>query len=197
MRHLIILFGLNFILVNCGNKRDIEKEFRTKNSDRCNLTLTPSYYKADSLLLSKVFGTYVTSKERPFNAHAYNETTLVFIDTIIYSQDMKHCAVLAIEKCFSKTDNSWAFDGGVHFVSRDDSDSLNRFKIYSNHFARHINSENYAKMSDILRANNFAGLSYEAHVKGEIGFNLDDCRFWTSDHFVNKIKTSYFVDLSE
>ncbi len=197
MRHLITLLGLNLILVNCGNKRDIEKEFKTKNEHRCNLTISAFDYKADSLLLSKVFETYVNSKEDPFNIPVYNETTLVFIDTIIYSQDMKHCAVLAIEKCFSKADNSWTFDGGVHFVSRDNADNLNRFKIYSNHFARHINSENYKKMSDILRTNNFAGLSYEAHIKGENGFNLDDCRFWTSEHFVNKIKTSEFVDLSD
>jgi hypothetical protein len=66
------------------------------------LAIKPFDYSADSPLLSKTFSEYVRAKMGPFNAPAYHEKTVVFIDTIIFSSDLRYCAVWAIEKCLMK-----------------------------------------------------------------------------------------------
>ena len=156
-----------------------------------------SDYLKDSLSFVKKFQSYIEAKKSPYSAPAYNEKTVVYVDTVLYSSDCQKAAIFVIAKCFSETSHEWSYNGVVHFAGKV-QDKLNKeldWKIYANHGARHILAETYKKMSDILRMRNFVYRSYEAHKKKITGYNIDDCRFWTSSAFTERTQSQGFVEI--
>lgn len=190
---MIITCALAVQLLGCNKDEKVREKFKTQSKFRCQIAIDQNQYKLDSILFAKKIANLIKDKESPYNAPAFNENTIVNIDTILYDSQKQHCAILVVLKIYEPITKVWVYDGLVHFAESDSNrrDSLN-WDIYAYHGAIHINSETYEKMSDILRFHNLAGRSYSGYLNNRQDFNLDDCRFWDSLHFKDTIQKEGF-----
>ncbi len=197
-RTSLIVFYISCLFSSCDRAESLNKRFATRNEHRCALKVSDYLYTNDTLSLIRELKEYVLEKKSPYNAPAYNEKNVIVIDTVLYNSERNNAAVLLVIKCSDeKSSEDWSYDGIVHFARRtDEGPQKGRWKIYNSHGALHVRAENYLKMTDILRQDNFVLRSYEADRDGRVGYNLDDCRFWNSDEFISNIQAKGVVDLN-
>jgi len=197
MKYFILFLLFAVISYSCNSDSRIKNKFSTNSEFICKYFVSKADYLDDSLYFINKLQHYIQRKESPYNAPAYNEKTIVYIDTIIYNSDKNQAAVFVIMKCYGETSKEWSYDGVTHFAGqvKDSLGNNEGWEIYANHGVRHILAETYDKMSETLRVQNFVYRRYEAHEKNPEGYNVDDCRFWKSDSFINEIQAEGFVKL--
>lgn len=200
MKSVVILI-LMFSLIGC-NQIGKWSNNETKKEFKYNRSISHYNYSVDSIKLTTVFHQMVEGKIIPYHGKKYDDSTKIYIDTIIYSPDNLYAALFVIMRCYngSMTDSyrmnkdGYHFNGTVHFVkkihniSADDS-----WKISTHHGVKYFLSENYNKIHSILRNENFNGRNGIATWDVKILYNLDDVRFWRSEEF-NFYKNDEFVD---
>jgi len=190
-----LMIAMSLLLCSCNNDAAIREKFKTPEEYRCSAASNRDLYSIDSIFFTHEVQRLIDDKEDPYQGSAYNESTQIYIDTILFDDDRKYCALFTILKCYDELyAKRWAYDGVVHFAHANEADDSLRWSLFAYHGAIHVNAENYAKISDILRFHNLAGRSYEGYLKKTASFNLDDCRFWRSTEFTDTIQSQGFYE---
>ena len=146
---LLSFFGI--LLISCNRDVSLKENFGTKKEFKCVENTKRNVYKNDSISFGLVFKRLIRQKENPFNAPIYNKSTIIYIDTILYSPDNRYAAI--IEKCLSEITKKWSYDGGVHFARRTNALTADRavWGVYESYGARHILAGTLKEMSEIIR----------------------------------------------
>ena len=174
-------------MISCSSKTSTPKEFENV------VSVSDSTYSQDSLYFATQITSLIEKKESAFYPKTYNHlTSEVFIDSIVYSPDLKKAAFFVIIKNSNKellvTDNPEGshFDAKTFLAERNDESgewALKWFRIMN------INRySNYNEISKLIRKRYFEDLSKINNEDGQsrYKYNLNDVRFWESSAWSKK-----------
>jgi hypothetical protein len=174
---------ISALISNCVPKTPTEFENKT--------IVEPVIYTKDSLHFVSTIEAFIQKQESAFYPPTYSETRKVYIDTILYNQDLTKCAFLVI----LELPNSILIEPedrfGVHFDAnafRAIKDTVNQeWKIKWFRIMNLGRFSSYSAISETIRFRYFRDLATLNDHDGSsrYKYNMNDIRFWDGPAFEN------------
>ncbi|SEA30941.1 hypothetical protein SAMN05192529_11359 [Arachidicoccus rhizosphaerae] len=143
-------------------------------------TVANSVYTKDSLQLIRQLKVLLSNRIGFFHDSFYSDSTILMIDTIVYSPMKNKLAFNVITKnptarqLIPDRDYEWYFDAATFIGIRDSGDFL--LQLIGSSFT---NSRDLHSLSKEIRKDRFEKFISE-NKKDDYRFNLNDIRFWNS-----------------
>ena len=149
-------------------------------------------YSSDTIAIQRILTKMLDKRIKPLDLKTYDEKTVLFIDSLVYSPDKLRMIVFVITRnstmkmLHRENDAPFFYDAYYLFCSRD---SLNKpIKVYSRAGFGLINFYDYAEIREALHKYCFNQL---LKLDGTTQhYNIDDVRFWKSKDFELVLRNS-------
>jgi hypothetical protein len=185
---LIPFYAIAIVFFSCGtdNYKGTPINFKSRvKIDKPNLI-------TDKKQINSIIKKMIVEKVNPFDLNVYDENTVIFVDTLIYSPDQTRLVAFIVdrnntEKLVKKENNErYYYNATYLFGKKDKTGNIGIFDYC--HFGL-VNFYSYKEIREALYNYCFYRLLGES-TQENIHYNVDDVRFWKSKDFERVIKNS-------
>lgn len=173
---LVILFAVLSSCVICSEKTNISAQFLN------NVTIEKQKYLQDSITIIGNLKQLLKKHEDFFFSKEYFDSTILIVDTIIYSPDFKKMAIFVITKNptnrqLAPDNRSLSYYNGTCYLGFRNNNSISVNSI-GPHFT---NSIDQVSLSKEMKNTYFTIYARFKDVNGRLRYkyNIGDVRFWT------------------
>lgn len=187
MKKNIILFLIYIQVISCQN-RNIKL---TPDKYISEVKATKELYSNDSIKLVGLIKTEIKEHKGAFFSNAYDDSTQIIIDTIMYNKGFNKISFFIIDKTknlksFEKH-TDLPFDGNYYTGKAYIGIRINKFLKINNFFR--IETANYQKIEEVKkRLRELYFEEYSTAKENGFEYNLDDIRFWNNPKVWNIIQ---------
>jgi hypothetical protein len=195
---ILVLISIVFLwTASCGQGiQETPVKYRSK------ILVKPEQYYQDSINIYYVLESMMIKHIDPFTlAGYYGDSTILYVDSILYSPDQLKFVILLITRhLHKKSDNAggsyYTFNGNCFFAKRDLIGSS--IKVFQYSTFNMSDYDTYRNIKAALIEYSFLRRATsqpwnETHPT----YNFDDVRFWNSGEFNSVISTIKFVQMEE